>query len=121
MKFKIDENLPLEFAQVLRSAGYDAATVVEEELSGAADPDVLSACWSEDRAIVTLDVDFADIRLCPPEETPGIIVFRVRSQDKQHLLSCLHRVIPFLEKESLKGRLWIVEEDRIRIRSNLSE
>ena len=119
MKFKIDENLPLEFAQVLQSVGHDAQSVLEESLSGVADLEVLSVCRSEDRAIVTLDGDFADIRLYPPEETPGIIMFRVRSQDKQHLLWCLQRVIPFIEREPLKGRLWIVEEDRIRIRSDL--
>jgi predicted nuclease of predicted toxin-antitoxin system len=120
MKFKIDENLPLEFAQVLRAAGHDAVTVLEEALSGVTDPEVLSVCGFEDRAIVTLDIDFADIRLYPPEETPGIIVFRVRSQDKPHLLSCLRRLIPLMEKESLRSRLWIVEEDRIRIRGDLS-
>jgi len=118
MKFKIDENLPLEFAEVLQAAGHDAVTVLEDALSGVTDLEVLSVCRSEDRAIVTLDIDFADIRLYPPEETPGILVFRVRSQDKPHLLSCLRRLIPLMESESLKGRLWIVEEDRIRIRSD---
>jgi predicted nuclease of predicted toxin-antitoxin system len=118
MKFKIDENLPLEFAQALQSVEHDAVTVVQEGLSGVPDPEVMSVCRSEDRVIVTLDVDFADIRSYPPEDTPGIIVFRVRSQDKRHLLSCLHRLIPFIEKESVQGRLWIVEEDRIRIHSD---
>jgi predicted nuclease of predicted toxin-antitoxin system len=27
MKFKIDENLPTEFAEILQEAGYDAMTV----------------------------------------------------------------------------------------------
>ncbi len=31
MKFKIDENLPTEIAEILRSAGYDALTVRIEE------------------------------------------------------------------------------------------
>ncbi len=80
MKFKIDENLPLQFAQALKSVGHDAVTVVQEGLSGTPDPEVMSVCRSEDRIIVTLDVDFADIRSYPPEDTPGIIVFRVRSR-----------------------------------------
>jgi len=74
MKFKIDENLPLELAEVLQSEGYDAVTAVEEALSGVMDPDVLTVCRSEARAIVTLDIDFADIRLYSPEATAGIIV-----------------------------------------------
>lgn len=34
MKFKIDENLPVEFAELLRSQGYNAETVKEENLCG---------------------------------------------------------------------------------------
>jgi predicted nuclease of predicted toxin-antitoxin system len=30
MKFKIDENLPVEVAEVLRQAGYEAATVHDQ-------------------------------------------------------------------------------------------
>ncbi|MEW6350292.1 MAG: DUF5615 family PIN-like protein [Thermodesulfobacteriota bacterium] len=90
MKFKIDDNLPREFAQVLRSAGHDAATIREETLSGAPDTQVIVVCLTEDRAILTLDLDFADIRLYPPEEHPGMIVFRVQSQDKEYLRRCLY-------------------------------
>ena len=35
MKFKIDENLPAEAADILKSAGFDAQTVGDENLSGA--------------------------------------------------------------------------------------
>ena len=35
MKFKIDENLPTEAADLLRSAGHDAVTVGEQRLGGA--------------------------------------------------------------------------------------
>ncbi len=32
MKFKIDENLPVELAEFLRNEGYDAITVIEQNL-----------------------------------------------------------------------------------------
>ena len=35
MKFNIDENLPVEIAGLLRAVGYDAMTVIEQELRGA--------------------------------------------------------------------------------------
>jgi len=34
MRFKVDENLPEELAQLLRNAGWDATTVVEQQLGG---------------------------------------------------------------------------------------
>jgi predicted nuclease of predicted toxin-antitoxin system len=34
MRVKIDENLPVEAAEVLRSAGHDAATVSDQGIQG---------------------------------------------------------------------------------------
>jgi predicted nuclease of predicted toxin-antitoxin system len=43
LKFKIDENLPIEAAVLLRQAGFEADTVAEEHLSGADDSTVADA------------------------------------------------------------------------------
>ena len=61
MKFKIDENLPIEVAGLLQQAGYDAATVYDQSLVGATDENIATVCQTEKRAIVTLDTDFAVI------------------------------------------------------------
>jgi predicted nuclease of predicted toxin-antitoxin system len=116
MKFKIDENLPVEAAELLRQTGYDAATVLEQHLGGSADPDVAFVCQQERRALVTLDTDFADIRAYPPDQFSGLIVLRLRQQDKLHVLDVLEHLIPLLSSEPLEHHLWIVEETRIRIR-----
>jgi predicted nuclease of predicted toxin-antitoxin system len=86
MKFKIDENLPVEIAALLRQVGHEAMTVLEERLEGAADFHIASICHREERVMVTLDTDFADIRVYPPEEYSGIVVLRLRRQDKPHVL-----------------------------------
>ena len=73
-------------------------------------------CRSEDYALVTLDTDFADVQSYPPDEYSGIIVLRLRQQDKTHVLGMALRVTQMLSSQPLVGRLWIVEEERIRIR-----
>ena len=115
--FKLDENLPAEAAQVLRDAGFDAATVGEQRLSGEPDPAIAAVCRVEGRALVTLDTDFADLRTYPPGRTAGIIVLRLRRQDRAHVLETIRRLVPLLTTETLAGHLWIVDEDRVRIRS----
>jgi predicted nuclease of predicted toxin-antitoxin system len=55
MEFKLDENLPVEAAEVLRRVGYDAVTVLEQNLGGVADPEVASVCQNEGRTLITLD------------------------------------------------------------------
>ena len=116
MLFKVDENLPVEVAQVLREAGHEAVTVLDQHLGGSADALIASICQQEERTLVTLDLDFADIRAYPPADYTGVIVFRLRRQDKPHILEVCARMIPLLAHQPLTQRLWIVEEDRIRIR-----
>jgi predicted nuclease of predicted toxin-antitoxin system len=118
MKFKIDENLPAEFAELLVAAGHDAKTVVDQCMSGATDTAVIEICTKEGRALVTLDLDFADIRAYPPHKYAGIMVLRVIRQDKRYLLDVFSRAINALVREPVYHRLWIIEENRIRIRTS---
>ena len=62
MQFKIDENLPIEIAEMLNDAGHDAKTVNNQQLQGARDHPLVNVCKSEHRALITLDTDFSDIR-----------------------------------------------------------
>lgn len=116
MKFKVDENLPVELAEELRASGHDAVTVAEQQLTGSTDPTLSEICKSETRVLVTLDLDFADIRTYSPEDHPGLIVMRLARQDKLHTLHVFRSVLEMIEREPLEGQLWIVEERRIRIR-----
>ncbi|MHB8231995.1 MAG: DUF5615 family PIN-like protein [bacterium] len=116
MKFKIDENLPVEVSEILTDAGYDSKTVNDQKLQGSKDSVLIEICKSERRVLITLDIDFTDIRLYPPEECSGIIVLRGKIQSKNHLIDIFRRVIPLLRNEPLDRHLWIIEETKIRIR-----
>jgi predicted nuclease of predicted toxin-antitoxin system len=116
MKFKIDENLPIEVAVALREAGHDAMSVVDQGLGGHADAGVADVCRREGRSLVTLDVDFANVQAYPPQDYPGLVVLRLQRQDKPHVLAVVATVVPLLGEEPLENRLWIVEETRIRVR-----
>jgi predicted nuclease of predicted toxin-antitoxin system len=116
LRCKIDENLPTEAAALLRSAGHECHTVFDEGLSGAPDPAISARCMAEGRVLLTLDLDFADIRTYPPGRTVGIVVFRPVEPDRDRVLGLVRRVLPLLATDSLDGALWIVEEDRIRVR-----
>ena len=117
MRFKTDENLPEEFAEVFRLAGWDAVSVVQQQLDGNADPKIARVCIAEARVLVTLDVGFADIRSYPPRDYAGIIVLRAQQQDKQSVLAIANRVVMALREHPIDRELWIVDERRIRIRS----
>jgi len=121
MRFKVDENLPLEIALSLREAGHDALTVMEQDLGGGPDPMLADTCRREHRALVTLDLDFGDIHSYPPQQYPGIIVLRLTKQDKPRIMQVFDQVVPLLKTQPVLKHLWIVDEQRVRIRGEGKE
>jgi len=117
MEFKTDENMPVEAVGLLRSAGYDTQSVFDQSLGGAADVTVAAVCQNEGRVLITLDTDFADIRAYPPAEYAGFIVLRMSRQGKGEVLRMLRRLIGVLRRTPCTHQLWVVEEDRVRVRS----
>ncbi len=77
---------------------------------------VFAQCQTEQRVLITLDLDFADIRAYPPAEAAGIVVLRPFEPDRERVLRLMARILPLFATEPIVQRLWIVEEDRIRIR-----
>ena len=115
MRFKIDENLPVETAELLRRAGHDAMTIIDQQMNGEPDHQVASVCRKEQRAIITLDLDFADIRTYPPIDYHGIVVLRPPTQAKPAVLELMAQLIALLGNETLKGNLWILQKTGLRI------
>ena len=101
---------------LLRDAGHDVQTVLDERLGGSPDPNVLDACRTEGRVLITFDLDFSDIRLYPPTTYKGIWVLRPQMQSIDSTLTLLKRALGVLKTESTRNRLWIVEPSQVRIR-----
>lgn len=116
MRFKIDENLPVEVAGLFIRAGYECSTVSEEKLNGHPDSEVRKACDTEQRVLVTLDWDFSDTRFFVPSEHSGCIVLSPDSQGKRSILELTEKLLPFLTAETPEHRLWILTERNLRIK-----
>ncbi len=115
MMLKIDENLHPEIGELFRKRGDDVASVYDQGLRGHEDSEIAAICRSEGRVLLTLDLDFSDIRHYPPADYPGIIVMRLRSKGRASVRSVLNQVLIHLDVEPIEGKLWIVDEQGIRI------
>jgi predicted nuclease of predicted toxin-antitoxin system len=116
MKLKLDENLGHRTLTILLRAGHDVTTVSQQNISSITDLDLIDLCKGESRALVTLDLDFANPLQFKPSSYAGIAVLRLPSPlSHTHLLSAIMTLASALETEQLNGHLWIVEIGRIRV------
>lgn len=115
MKFKLDENLSPSLAALFATVGHDVHSVAQEALGGRPDLHVINVCNREQRALVTLDLDFSNIVAYPPVDYPGIVVFRLSSQAHAVVENAVRNMLALLAHEPLSRKLWIVEEHRVRI------
>ena len=113
-KFKTDENLPMEVAELLSANGHDAMT-----RSGNG--------WSYRRCTVgTMPRRRAGNRYVRPglRRYPCLSAgrplwnrsLRLERQDKPYVMEVFERLVPKFDDEPLAGKLWIVNEETIRIR-----
>lgn len=116
MRIKLDENLGERGRQLFGEAGHDVSTVKDQGLAGAMDPMVIDVCRAEGRCLVTLDMDFSNPFLFPPERYAGIAVIRLpRRVSPNDLYRAVATLIAAMSRDPITGKLWIVERHRIRV------
>jgi predicted nuclease of predicted toxin-antitoxin system len=97
MRFKVDENLHWEIAELLGSHGHDALTVFDQGLRARSDREISDMCQSEKRILVSLDLDFSNVLLFPPKHHPGMIVLRLRRKSRSAVRRVIEGMIPRLD------------------------
>jgi predicted nuclease of predicted toxin-antitoxin system len=122
MRFLIDANLPRAAIVVCQKFGHQVEFARDIGLAAASDAQIAERARESGAALLTRDLDFADVRRYPPDQYPGIVVLRLPDTTvAREIARILERFLMepgFLEP--LAGRLAIVEVDRVRFRPPLT-
>ena len=116
MKFKLDEILPASAATELADAGPDVDTVMDENLAGAPDPDVVNAATTAGRILISLDRGLGDIRTYPPGTHAGIIVLRLADQSAATVTKAVSDLAAIADLDNLVGAVTVMQRGLLRIR-----
>lgn len=116
MHIKVDEDLPAQAVQRFRDRGYDASSVVEQNMGGWKDPGIWQAVQSHGQFLVTADKGFGDIRVYPPQTHGGVLLLRPDEDGIRPVIELLDLVLAAYRVEMLAGYLTVATPRGIRIR-----
>jgi len=116
VKLKRDENLSRHLRQSLSALNHDVTTAADEGLLSEPDTEVATAAKNEQRFLLTLDLEFADLRKYPPGTHPGIILFRPRTFGPLAVNQFVEGFMSGTDLQGLAGCVVVVDPARVRVR-----
>ncbi|MGD0152995.1 MAG: DUF5615 family PIN-like protein [Thermacetogeniaceae bacterium] len=112
----MDENIGASIQRIFRNAGHDTQTVRDQKIEGCSDETLFKTCCSENRCLVTLDLDFSNVLRYSPESSAGIAIIRApKSANITVLRDLARQFLQVVDRMPIAQQLWIIEPGRIRI------
>lgn len=116
MRFLVDMCVDVRIAEWLRSQGHDAVHLRDQGLQRLANGEIFRKAASENRAVLTFDLDFSEIAALTRGQRASLIVLRLHNARFQHVVDRLTAVLAESAAALEKGAVISVEEARHRIR-----
>lgn len=116
MRILLDENLPADLVEALRSLGHDVESVYSRQFSGRPDPDVRELAQSEDRLLITQDIRFADVRMFRPGDHAGILLVRIKRPGLRALITKVRSAFETNDVETWRGCFVVLSDSKLRVR-----
>jgi predicted nuclease of predicted toxin-antitoxin system len=120
VKFKIDRTCLPNWPRTFAALGYEADTVHDEGLQGAADTAVLDAAFAADRILLTLDKGIANLQRYPAPQHAGVVLFRPDTSGREAVITFVRERLQAVLEIDLTNRLTVVGPSRIRDRCGFS-
>lgn len=119
LRFFADHCVPTSVVEQLSEAGHEVLKLREHIPQDSPDTAVISAARELDAILISLNGDFVDIVTYPPASYNGIIALQIRNHPRS-ITGIVSRLITYLASHPdalhYKGKLFLVESHRIRIR-----
>lgn len=115
MKFIIDANLPHSLGELLALDNHDVIYAQEILPSPASDNTIYNLACTEERIILTRDLDFSNIIAFDAKKTGGIIVLRTFLLAIPEICAVVKNLMGTLTEEEITGHLIILEPSRFRV------
>ena len=116
MRFLADMGVAIGVVNWLRQNGHDAKHLREEGLHRIPNGEIFAKAISENRIVITFDLDFGEIVALSKKERVSLILFRLHNTRTPHLINRLSTVLEDSAEALEQGAVIVVEESRHRVR-----
>ena len=119
IRFFADHCISNSIMQELLNAGHDVYRLRDHIPIESPDSIVIATAQKLDSILISLNGDFTDKLNCPPGDYKGIIALQVRNHPEiipQLMVRLTNFLSSYPDMEYYKGKLILVEVNRIRIR-----
>lgn len=117
MKFLLDENISQTLTRSLRRSGFKIIHVLDVNLGGASDEEILNFALKKKLTIITHDKDFGNLIRFRSINHYGVMILRFKNQKSDNVFFYLSDFLGSYKKvlKTLKSRLVILREKEYRI------
>lgn len=117
MRFLADMGISPGAVAHLRASGHDSIHLVEQNLHRMSDHDILAKARSEQRIVLTHDLDFGDLMAASGAQLPGVIIFRLSCMMAVNVNRYVDIILQEHTQALRQGAILSVSERRIRVRT----
>jgi predicted nuclease of predicted toxin-antitoxin system len=104
-------------AQWLQDRGHDAAHASAIGLARAPDTEIMARARSEDRIIITADLDYPRLLALSAADGPAVILFRGGNWQDDQAIDRLAAAMAIIAEDDLGKSIVVIEQSRIRRRA----
>ncbi|MEM8830644.1 MAG: DUF5615 family PIN-like protein [Cyanobacteria bacterium P01_G01_bin.19] len=116
MKFLADMGISLRTVEWLRQIGYDVVHLRDRGLQKLPDDEILALALIEQRIILTIDLDFAQLLAISKQALPSVILFRLGNENYDEINQRLIEVLHHCQQDLEIGAIISVNNESFRVK-----
>ena len=109
-------SVDIRVADWLRTQGHDTVHLRDEGLHRMPNGEIFKKALSEDRIVLTSDLDFGEIAAALKDTAGKVLLLRLQNSRAANVIRRLNSVLQRVERDLAAGAVVIVEESRHRVR-----
>jgi len=116
VKFLADMGISMKTVSWMRQQGHDIVHLREQNLQRLPDNKILEKARSEDRVLLTFDLDFGYLTAISRKHLPSLVIFRLEDERAESINQKLSAVLGQCSNDLETGCIVSVGESSFRIR-----